>query len=372
MVIFNKIKNRIDTKQVTTWYGKYERKISSSFLVGGFIIDWLTLSRVDSVWENVWVLGHIIMIGTFITLVHWLENIPEKEDNIKTIHFWFTNILQFFFGGILSVFLVFYFRSAELSTSWLFILILVVAFLGNESLKHHMERLVFQLSMFFLSLFCTLIYILPVVMHRIGGGTFLLSGFLSLLIMLGFLHLFVYYSGERFYQSSRIVAFSILGIYFVINLFYFANIIPPIPLSLKNSGVYHSIQKNEAGSYIGEFENYGWQAYFNIYTDFHASETNSVYAYSAVFSPTSLNLTIVHQWQYYNENTNDWVDYDRVSLPVIGGRDRGFRTFSMKNNLASGKWRVNVETEGGQVIGRLRFNVLTSIVLPKLETKILN
>ena len=372
MAVLAKIKNKINPRRVTTWYHQYERKISSFFLVGGFITDWLTLKRVDSVWENIWVIGHIFMIATFIILLHRLENKSIEGLDIEVTRFWFTNTLQFFFGGILSVFLVFYFRSAELSTSWLFVLILLVAFWANEALKKHLERLVFQLSMFFLSLFCVLIYLVPVIMHRIGGGTFILSGFLSLIIMLGFLHLFIHFSGEKFYQNNRVVAFSILGIYFVMNIFYFTNIIPPIPLSLKDSGVYHSLQKNAGGGYVGEYENFGWRSYFKIYTDFHADESNSVYAYSAIFSPTSLNITVIHKWQYFDQSKNAWVSYDEVSLPVIGGRGEGFRTYSVKNNLAPGKWRVNVETEGGQVIGRLRFNIIRSASPASLETKVLD
>src|SRR3989344_2502785 len=315
MAILSKIKSRINPKKVTTWYGKFERPISSLSLIGGFVFDALTLKRVDMFWENLWILGHIIVVGVCIILVHSIENEPGDETNPEKTHFWLVNILQFFFGGLLSVFLVFYFRSAELSSSWPFILLLGLAFWANESLKRHYVRATFQLSLFFLSLFSFLIYL-------------------------------------------------------AINIFYFANLIPPIPISLKDSGVYHLIERNEQG-YIGQYENIGWKSYFKIYTNFHVYGESSVYIYSAIFSPTGLNLTIIHEWQYFNPNVNSWEDFDKISLPVFGGRDGGFRTFSIKNNLSSGKWRVNVLTEGGQVIGRLRFNIIRSAVLPTLETKVL-
>ncbi|OHA99927.1 MAG: hypothetical protein A3H52_02575 [Candidatus Zambryskibacteria bacterium RIFCSPLOWO2_02_FULL_39_26] len=370
MAILSKIKSRINPKKVTTWYGKFERPISSLSLIGGFVFDALTLKRVDMFWENLWILGHIIVVGVCIILVHSIENEPGDETNPEKTHFWLVNILQFFFGGLLSVFLVFYFRSAELSSSWPFILLLGLAFWANESLKRHYVRATFQLSLFFLSLFSFLIYLVPVVIRRMGGGVFVLAGFLSLAIMLGYLHIFANFSGEKFYKHNKMVSFSILGIYLAINIFYFANLIPPIPISLKDSGVYHLIERNEQG-YIGQYENIGWKSYFKIYTNFHVYGESSVYIYSAIFSPTGLNLTIIHEWQYFNPNVNSWEDFDKISLPVFGGRDGGFRTFSIKNNLSSGKWRVNVLTEGGQVIGRLRFNIIRSAVLPTLETKVL-
>jgi hypothetical protein len=72
---------------------------------------------------------------------------------------------------------------------WPFFLILAAAFLANEKLKQQYARLYFQLSLFFLSLFCFTIFILPVVLHAIGPLIFLLSGAVSLALMYLFLRL---------------------------------------------------------------------------------------------------------------------------------------------------------------------------------------
>lgn len=106
------------------------------------------------------------------------------------------------------------------------------------------------------------------------------------------------------------------------------------------------------------YEDRGLREYFKLYKDFHRAPGSPVYAFSAVFSPKSLNLTILHEWQHYDETKGEWVTETVISLPVVGGRDGGFRTYSMRSNLANGKWRVNIETEQSQVIGRLRFNLL--------------
>ena len=47
--------------------------------------------------------------------------------------------------------------------------------------------------------------------------------------------------------------------------------------------------------------------------------------------------------------------------PVQGGRREGFRTYSRKTAFpadAVGRWRVDVITEAGQLIGQLRFRVV--------------
>src|ERR1700693_393075 len=104
--------------KIRDWYGRYERPVSSLSLIAGFIFDALLLKRVDMLWENIWVIGHIIIVAVFMILVHTLEQNPGDEADPHQIHFWLVNILQFVFGGLLSIFLVFYFRSSDLSVSW--------------------------------------------------------------------------------------------------------------------------------------------------------------------------------------------------------------------------------------------------------------
>ena len=355
------LKNAVGLHKVSNWYGRHERPLSSLSLIGGFVFDALTLRRVDAVWENFWILGHLVIVAVFIVFVHSVRIEPGDEANPSKTHFWLVNILQFFFGGLLSVFLVFYFRSAELSTNWPFLLLLAVAFWANESLKRRFVRMNFQLSLFFLSLFCCFIYLTPLMLHRIGTWVFIFSGFLSLFAMFIFLNILVRFSRKNFYKDRRMIFLSVGVIFVVINILYFTNLIPPIPLSLKDFGVYHSITKTGVDSYTAKYENFGWKSFFEIYPNFHISLGDTAYAYSAVFSPTDLNITIIHQWQYYDETTKKWTDYDKVSLSVLGGREGGFRTYSVKSGLFPGYWRVNVTTSRGEVIGRLRFYVTNGL-----------
>ena len=154
----------------------------------------------------------------------------------------------------------------------------------------------------------------------------------------------------------------------VINLLYFTNLIPPIPLSLKDSGVYHNVQRDSTGNYVVENENKGWRGYFEFYKVYHQVYGDPVFAYSAVFSPTNLNTTVIHEWQHYDVRSAQWVVQNTVDLPVIGGRGNGFRTFSVRNNLVEGKWIVNVLTNTGQLVGRLRFKIEDVPTNPALQT----
>jgi hypothetical protein len=93
-----------------------------------------------------------------------------------------------------------------------------------------------------------------------------------------------------------------------------------------------------------------------------------VYVFSAIFSPKNLNLNIIHEWQHYNETTKEWDTESIVNLPVVGGRDGGFRTYSMRSNISAGKWRVNIKTNTGKTIGHLRFNIVPAVTAPTFST----
>jgi len=174
-------------KKAHSWYRRFERPISSFSLIFGFIFDAFTLKRVDMFWENFWVLAHIVIIAVFIILINLRENKNDEGEAFDRIHFWYVNILQFFFGGLFSTYLVFYFRSTDIFTTWPFLLILILAFIANESFKRHYARLSFQISLFFLSVYSFAIFIIPVILHKISTRVFLLSGLISLSIILLFI-----------------------------------------------------------------------------------------------------------------------------------------------------------------------------------------
>jgi hypothetical protein len=78
-------------------------------------------------------------------------------------------------------------------------------------------------------------------------------------------------------------------------------------------------------------------------------------AFTAVYAPAGLRQPIAHVWR------RDGRVVSVVPLsPVHGGRRDGFRTFSRKTVVPSdpwGRWSVDVVTDSGQLIGRLRFRV---------------
>jgi hypothetical protein len=353
--------------KLRNWYGKYERQISSISLIGGFVFDAVTLKRVDLFWENFWVVAHLIIVGVCIVLVHAIEKNEGDERNPSSWHFWLVNTLQFFFGGILSTYLVFYFRSGDILVSWPFLLVLALAFWANEALKRSFVRLSFQIGLFFLSIYSFAIFLVPILLHQLGNWIFILSGVVSLIFIALFLWLIRYVSKKEFEGGKTLLFSTIAGVFILINTLYFTNLLPPIPLSLKDAGVYYSMSRGADGNFVGVTEEKPWTDYFKFYPKFNYLPGQPVVIFTAIFSPSDLNLKIIHEWQRLDKNWK-WVTVSQVHLTVVGGRDGGFRTFSQKTvGLSDGKWRVNIKTTTGQFIGTVRFTLVEASDLPKVE-----
>ncbi|HBM45448.1 TPA: hypothetical protein DDZ75_00490 [Patescibacteria group bacterium] len=357
-------------QKIKEFFIRHEDHLSSSSLVLGFLFDIFVLTRIDMPEENLWIISHLVVAVIGILILNFYENKDIRRGEVDNLHYWLVIMIQFAFGGLLSTFLVFYFRSATISASWPFLLLLAISFAYNEILKQHYSRLTFQISYFFLSTFLFAIYYVPILFGRFGTETFIFSGLVSIGVTMILLFILFYVTKEKFKKSARATFYSIFGIYIIFNLMYFLNIIPPIPLSLQDAGVFHSISRNTDGNYDVTYERKGLRDYFRPYEILNYTKGDPMYIYSAVFSPTNLNTNIVHEWQYYDEDAGKWTTSTKISLSLTGGREGGYRTYSLTNNIFPGYWRVNVETPSGQVIGRIRFRAQEVSVSPFLYSTI--
>ncbi len=365
---------------LTSLYIRYERLLSSVSLFSGFIFTIFTLTQVDRFLENLFIGIHLALAAAGITIINIFAKETPRGEVDETVadqpqsserpdlHFWMTFLIQFSFGGLFSTFLVFYFRSATLSVAWPFLLLLVVTFLANERLRRHYTRLSYQISVLFLAIYTFAIYFVPVILHKIGASIFIISTVASLVVLFIFLAILRYFTGEHFRKSRRILYVSIGGIVLIMNLLYFTNLIPPIPLSLKDAGIYHQISSNANGTYTLSYETHHWWEFFHLFERYHRVSGEPIYVWSAIFSPTELNADIVHRWQYYDEENRKWVTSTVIDLKLIGGREEGFRTYSNKSSVFAGSWRVDVETTRGQKIGRVKFEIVDADTTPELQT----
>ncbi len=356
-------------KKVMKFLRNNERYLSPLALFVGFIFDNITLKRIDLWSTNFILFSYLAVAGICIVFIQLYKNKKSYWKVVRKIEPILPIVLQFVFGGLFSGYLLFFSRSAPLVVSWFFVLLLLSLLIGNEFFRKHYEGLVFQISIFYFSLFSFAIFFIPVMLGKMGMSIFLLSGFMSLVIIAILLFCFSLLMPKRIKNKMNIITISIASIFIAINFLYFTNIIPPVPISIKDVGVYHLVVRNTDGKYLVNKEVQKWWKFGILGNKIHIQNGEPVYVYSSVFAPTNLNIKILHKWQYYDKTKDKWVTLSTVLFPIVGGRDSGYRGYSFKRNVFPGKWRVDVTTERGQIIGRISFDIIFSKNTPVLITE---
>lgn len=355
-------------KSLFVWMQAHERLLSAIAMLAGFVADSLLFGRVD-LWQTHLVFAaYAAICFTAIPLLHWLESRPSPGVARPRARILLTLAIQFALGGFWSGFVVFYGRSADLGASWPFLLLLLLVFLGSEYYHRYHDRLVFTSVLFFFALYSYAIFAVPVYTGSIGVATFLLSGVAAIALFALFTALLRVVARERFLADLFRVRVWAAVVLILMNIAYFTNILPPLPLSAEAAGVYHSVWRVPS-AYKALSEAQSWPVrYLGFSPTLHLPKGESLYAYSSVFAPTALTATIVHRWQWYDPALKQWVTRAAIAYPIVGGRDGGYRGYSSVLITSAGEWRVNIETADGRRIARLPFTVEITAALPPVTT----
>jgi hypothetical protein len=340
--------------------------------LAGFVVDNFTLNRVDQLFDNLLLLTYVIL--AMLSLVWLYAGIAGKlpESLVPGARRYAPLLTQYAFGGLLSGMLIFYGRSGAWEQSWPFLLIILVVIYGNETIKDRSTRLVFNLAIFFVGLFSYVVLVIPVLTGYMGPWVFLGSGLLSLLIMRVFIFFLNFIIPNFLALQMRLIVFTIGSIFMGLNFLYFANIIPPIPLSLKEVGIYQSVVRyTDTGEYQIKYEPEAWWKFWRESSEeFHPLEGNNAFCFAKVFAPTKISTDIFHNWQYYDEAKKSWIDYAKIPYPIYGGKGDGYRGYTYITVRQDGLWRCSVETSRGQVLGREVFTVNSEVEPNELVTRV--
>ncbi len=343
-------------QKITEYIKKNQGHISTAALIVGFIIDNLTLNRVDQIYDNVVLIFYIFLAGLSILAFNFVE-VRNLSSNLATkIKIFAPIIIQYSFGGLFSAFFVFYSRSGSFGASWPFIVLIIFLLILNEFLKEKYSRLVYQVGTYFFVVFSYMIFLVPVLLKEMGQLVFIYSGLISLTFIYIFTILIHLLTQRKYFNFNKKMWAAIFSTYLIMNLFYFTNILPPLPLSMKESGVFNLIKKDN-NNYVLYREPINFVSkFFNNTIEINPAA--GLYYFSSVFAPTKLNTSIIHEWQYYDQVSKKWIQTTKVSFTISGGRNTGYRGYSLKQNLQEGNWRVLTKTSNGQIIGEEKFKVL--------------
>ena len=338
------------------------------FFFAGVTYDTVTLTRIDRLLDNLILLFYLSLLGLLIVLTGRSElgrNGPAEPDGagsdvmqlLDRARPYYSKVIQFLLGGLFSAYTIFYSRSASLTTTAVFFAVLVAFLVANEFLHDRLSNLRLLVSLYALVCFSFFTLFLPVITGLMNTIVFLLGAVLSCLVALRVVELV--YRGVPNPPRKEILLTSLPAVALIVVLvgFYFLNWIPPVPLSLKFGGIYHKIGKVD-DTYQLSFESPWYKFWKRSDNPFRGEEP--AYCFTAVFAPVDLQTNIYHHWQFRpvgGKKPRPFLTADRIPISISGGREAGYRAYTVKHRLTPGDWRVDVETEDGRVIGRVNFRV---------------
>lgn len=347
---------------------RHERHLSALAMVAGFAADNIFFERVDLWQTQALFAGYATACFVAIPLLHFIETrATRRGTSFPRSRIVLPLITQFALGGFWSGFVIFYGRSAVLGASWPFLVFVFLVFLGSEYFHQYHERLVFTSILFFFALYSYAIFAVPMYTGVMGTTTFLESG----LVALGVFALFTIFlrmlARERFLHDIWRIRAGALTVLVLMNVFYFTNVLPPLPLSGEAAGIYHEVW-HVPGAYLATSETgQPWRVnYLGFQPTLHVVPDEPLFAYSSVFAPTALTTTIVHRWQWYDPLQKAWITKAVVSYSIVGGRDGGYRGYSKAFVNEAGQWRVSIETLDGRLVEQLPF-IVEHVSLPPPE-----
>ncbi len=351
------------------FYEAHERKLNITGLLTGFLVDMFIFQQTNLRTESIVLAVYLALGALGITIINLYEGGRLQYSFFHKARLWLPLIVQYSFGGSFSAFIILYLKSTSLLASWPFFAIIATIAIGNEFFRKHYIRLTFHMAIYFLAVFSYSVFYLPLVFNRVGVEVFVTGSVVSVVVISAFIGFLSKLIPARINRAKDALVFTIGGVFTLMYIFYFSNVIPPIPLAMNAGGVFHDVDR-QIVNYEVQYEPPVWYETFLPYRTLHIRPGDPVYVFTSIFAPANLDITVRHHWQFFDTGQDKWVSRSKIKYPVTGGRGQGYRGFSVKENVESGRWRVDIETPTGQVIGRIPFIIEYSGTKPELKTRV--
>jgi hypothetical protein len=331
----------------------------------GVTYDTLTLTRIDRLQDNLFLLLYLVLLGFLIVLTGRLgtndATIADLPPDLPRLARWVFQAkpyapmaIQFLLGGLFSAYAIFYSKSATFTGTAVFFCLLVAFLVANEFLRDRLSNVQLLVGLYALVCFAFFTFFLPVMTGIMNHAMFLAGASLTVLVVCRVVHLIYWRNEERTRREALLAGAPALALIGLLVGFYFLNWIPPVPLSMKFGGMYHEVKRSNDHFELS-YERAWYEVWKRSNTTFAIDEP--IYCFTAIFAPVALQTTVYHHWYYRRDESKPYSSADKIALKITGGREGGYRAYSFKQGLDAGDWRVDVETEDGRIIGRVKVQV---------------
>ena len=325
----------------------------------GFLWDALTIGKnvnaTDLIILSVYLFATVPIIAWLVKRANLLINNAAQTTLASHVSFKDSNwkerlpylLLQFLFGSLFSALFILYFKSSSHNAAFAWSVGLAALLIANEFLETAYRRFTLIWTLFGFCFILLLNFVLPYVVGSIHWLWFFVSIILAVFIT----------------QTLKLCLSSRLGnIYpvYLIAIFmasiYVLDVIPPVPLVIKDIQVGIKLEKVSNTYVLQQDRAPTWRFWKGTLNSVHILPGDKVYCISSVFAPTRLKTRLYHHWQLHDE-TRGWQTLSRIGFDLTGGRNKGYRGYTYKQNITYGLWRVKVETENGRTISVHEFTI---------------
>lgn len=349
--------------RVQAFRSKHEMAEIATFFFLGFAYDILTLNRIDDTFT---IVQQALYLGVLTVLLLLNERYGEGSGAepprwLAKVWRFREDALHFFYGSLMSSYTLFFFKSASGFLGFIFLVVMLGLMVANELPRFRALGPVVRVALFSLCVTSYFAYVLPVLLGRIGWPVFLAASVLGAACIFGLMHAIRRWNPDpkALTRHFALPGFGVPGLLF---LLYVVGVLPPIPLAVQYSGIYHDVKPKPSGNsrrYHLSHERTWWRFWHHGDQHFLARPGEKAYYFFRIFAPSGFHAFNVRVRWYYDSPEKGWAEVGKGTLlPVISnGTDRGFRSFAYASNPKPGDWVAVLETEDGHEINRLHFTV---------------
>lgn len=341
--------------RVQAFRERHARAEIATFFTAGFLFDVLTLDRIDNPLTLAQQAVYLLALGG---LLFWEQCVARGVVNptgkLGSVWRFSEDVIHFLLGSVLSAFSLFYFKSASGVASLVFLVGIFGLLIANELPRFRKLGPIVRVALFSFCLTTYFSILLPVLFGFYSEHLFVLAtGAAGGVIFLGTRQL-TRWTGDL-KATARGVGIPGYGMQILLLALYFSRVIPPVPLSVEQIGIYHSV-KRVGGDYELRHQRPWWKKWHRGDQLFLSREGDKVHLFVNVYAPSGFRDQIFIRWSY-EDPKRGWIEQKPYPLSIAGTRKEGYRTFATTSNLTPGDHRVQVETSSGHVIGNISFEV---------------
>ncbi len=347
--------------KVQAFRSRHEMAEIALFFFLGFVYDVLTLSRIDDTLTIVQQFVYLAMLAGLLLLEQRYVEGVEPPRALSKVWRFREDAVHFLFGSLMSSFTLFFFKSASGLTAFAFLVVMFVLMVANELPRFRALGPVMRVGLYSLCVTAYFSYVLPVLFGVMGFWMFLLAVVLGSASLVGLMYVIRRWTPDLEALKWRVGAPG-LGVQGVLLLLYVLKVLPPVPVAVQYSGIYHDVKgvKSTHGrEYLLSHERKWWKFWQHGDQDFLAREGDKVWYFFSVFAPKGFEQYKLRVRWYYDHPEKGWTEHGTgTSLSIANaGNEWGFRSYAYASNPKPGDWMAVLETDDGHEINRMSFEV---------------